>query len=428
MERKTPHAVGVYLAFVQFFFTITWTVYVIFLPTLAAQAGIPKQYVPWILLADQVIFAVMDFTMGAAADRVSRVMGRVGQMILVVTLISTLAFLLLPHVAPSGMPWLLLLFTAIWTITSSALRAPPLMLLGKYAARPSIPWLSSLALFGIGVAGAIAPYLTVTLRDVDPTLPFALSSVALAVATLGIIWAERALAREAPSAKERVPLVQSMTPLTVTFFFAVLLAAIGFQIHSALNSGALYLKFAKAADLQFLAPIFWIGFNVLMVPASQAVKRFGGLTIAGAGAALAGVGALLAQYATSLPQLIFYQLIAGGGWGCVLMSAVAAALAMGHTGREGQLTGGVFALLAIATVSRMAVVITELNKDQQLATFFTWLPAAAWVLAGVILLMLALRVGKVLPAVDPTQDAPIGAQKIRPRKLMDVVKSRELDC
>src|SRR5205814_10732753 len=124
-------------------------------------------------------------------------------------------------------------------------------------------------------------------------------------------------------------------------------------------------------------PVFWIGFNVLMIPASQATKHFGGIAVAGAGAVLAGLGALFAQHATSLPMLIAMQLIAGGGWGCVLMSAVAAALALGHTGREGQMTGGVFALLAVATVTRMAVVTAELNKDKDLTAFFAWAPAGA---------------------------------------------------
>ena len=63
--QSTPHSVGVYLAFVQFFFTITWTVYVIFLPKLAAQAGIPKTAIPYILLLDQIIFVFMDFAMGS---------------------------------------------------------------------------------------------------------------------------------------------------------------------------------------------------------------------------------------------------------------------------------------------------------------------------------------------------------------------------
>ena len=74
-------------------------------------------------------------------------------------------------VAPAGAVAFIAV-TTLWTITSSALRAPPLMLLGKYAAKPSLPYLSSLAMLGLGIAGAISPYLTVTLRTLDPRIPF----------------------------------------------------------------------------------------------------------------------------------------------------------------------------------------------------------------------------------------------------------------
>src|SRR5688500_10708659 len=200
MDRAIPHRIGIYLGIVQFLFALTWTVYVIFLPKLAAQAGIPKQWVVYILLADQLVFVVMDFAMGLAADRVSRVLGKLGYAILGVTIVSCVAFLALPFVAPQGGAWLFLAVIMLWAITSSALRAPPLVLIGKYAAAPSVPWLSSLSLVGLGLAGAVSPYLTIVLRDLDPRLPFIASSVALALATLGIIWAERTIAKETPAA------------------------------------------------------------------------------------------------------------------------------------------------------------------------------------------------------------------------------------
>ena len=90
----------------------------------------------------------------------------------------------MPLVATQGegakVPFLVL--TVVWSITSSALRAPPLVLLGKYAKLAAIPWLASLSFFGLGLAGAMAPYLTVNLRGLDPRWPFALSSLALLLA------------------------------------------------------------------------------------------------------------------------------------------------------------------------------------------------------------------------------------------------------
>src|SRR4051794_21088901 len=109
MATRVPHRIGLYLAFVQFFFTLTWTVYVIYLPKLAAQAGIPKEHVVWILMADQIVFIVVDYAMGVAADRMSKVVGRLSTIVLAVTIASCLAFLLLPFAAPQGMAWLFLL-------------------------------------------------------------------------------------------------------------------------------------------------------------------------------------------------------------------------------------------------------------------------------------------------------------------------------
>jgi MFS family permease len=392
MGPKPPHRIGIYLALVQFLFTLTWTIYVIYLPQLAAQAGIPKQAVVFILLLDQLVFVAMDYSAGIAADRVSRVLGKLGLWILGITLMSCLAFLLLPFAAPQGAAWLFLALTLLWTASSSALRAPPLMLIGKYAAEPSVPWLSALSLFGLGAAGAISPYLGLTLRGVDPRLPFAVSSIALALATLGIVWAERALARN-PEAKA-APAAAKPTPWMLTFLLAVLLLGLGFQIHFSLNSAGMYLRHAKPDQLPYLLPVFWIGFNLLILPASLATKRFGGIATAGLGAGVAAFGAIGAAYANSLDVLVAMQFIAGAGWGCVLMSAFAAAIAIGHTGREGKMTGGLFALLALAAFARIAMIAAELNKDASLAALFTWAPVAAWAIACAVLLLLVPKTRK----------------------------------
>ena len=195
--------VGIYFAAVQFLFVTCWTVYVIFLPQLAAQAGIEKKWVIYILMADQAIFTLMDFSLGVAADRVQRVLGRLGRLLVILTALACAAFLLLPLVAPSGSPLLFLALIAIWAMTSSALRAPPMALLGKYVPTPKLPWVSTLTLLGMGIAGAAAPYLTVSLRGVDPRLPFVLSSVALVAAACGLLWAETNLQRAAPESPTR---------------------------------------------------------------------------------------------------------------------------------------------------------------------------------------------------------------------------------
>jgi MFS transporter len=387
MKAFVPHRVGLYLAVVQFFFAITWTVYVIFLPRLAADAGIPKQTVIFILMLDQLIFACMDLAMGVMADRVSRVVGRLGYAILGVTLLSCLAFLLLP-LAPRGAPWLFLALIVLWSASSSVLRAPPLMLLGKYAARPAVPWLSALSLFGLGAAGAVSPYLTLALRNADPRLPFALASIALALATLGVVWVERRLAANAAAAAAPPAAAAGPAYPLFWFLFGVALLGLGFQVHFAMNSAPLYLRFAKPADLEYLMPVFWIGFSLLMLPATLATQRFGGLAVMGAGGVAGALAAYLASGAGSLNFLIAMQFIAGGAWGCVLMSAVTSALVFGHGGREGRMTGTLFSLLALAAFARMAVVAAQLNKDAQFAVLLDWMPVVVWALAGALLLLL----------------------------------------
>jgi hypothetical protein len=135
-------------------------VYVIYLPQLLAQAGIDKKWVIWILMADQLIFTLMDFSHRRGRRPRAAGLRRLGPWLLGATAVSWLAFLLLPHLAPAGAPVLLLAAVAVWAVTSSALRAPPMLLLGKYVPAPGVPWVSTLSLVGMGLAGAAAPYLT----------------------------------------------------------------------------------------------------------------------------------------------------------------------------------------------------------------------------------------------------------------------------
>ncbi len=383
--------VGIYFGAVQFLFVTCWTVYVIFLPQLAAQAGIEKKWVIYILMADQAIFTLMDFAMGVAADRVQRVMGRLARLLVILTAVSCAAFLLLPLAAPAGSPLLFLALIAIWAVTSSALRAPPMAILGKYVPAPTRPWVSTLTLLGMGIAGAGAPYLTVSLRGVDPRLPFALSAIALIVAVSAMLWAEKQLAGAAAEATPEPAEKKPVGAGVVLFFGAVALLGMGFQAHFALNSAPLYLRFAKPAELDILMPVFWIGFNLLILPACRANERFGGTVVMAAGAVLGAFASALAAAAPSLESLLALQFLAGGAWAAVLMSAMTAAIAIGHVGREGAATGGLFALLAIATFTRMGLVAAQLNKDPAVGALLIWLPGLAWICAGLLLVWLTLR-------------------------------------
>ena len=377
--------VGLYLAVVQFLFALCWTVYVAFLPTLAAQVGIPKSAVIWILMLDQLIFVLSDYAFGVASDRAAKVVGRLGRLVVAVTLLSCAAFLALPLVAPSGSAPLFLLLVVLWSITSSALRAPPLTLVGRHAAKPQIPWLVALSVLGLGVANAIAPYLTLVLRDVDPRWPFLLSSVALGLVTWGIVAAEKRLVRNGGTRPQALAPAPGSQPLVAGFLAAAVLAALAFQVHNFLNSAPLYLSFAPADRLPWLTPVFWIGFNLALLPAAALAKRLGGWRVMGTGALLAGAATWGAQKAPTLATLIGAQATAGAAWGLVLMSAFSTALALGHVGREGRWGGALSSVLALAALSRMGFIAAEWHNTTDFKPILAWTPALGWLAAAAVL-------------------------------------------
>jgi hypothetical protein len=73
----------------------------------------------------------------------------------------------------------------------------------------------------------------------------------------------------------------------------------------------------------------------------------------------------------------------------MLMSAVSAALAIGHTGAEGKVTGLVFSALALATFARIAAVAGGLQKLPEYTSLSQWAPIACWSVAGCGLLVIA---------------------------------------
>ena len=155
MELRTAstgqRGIGVYFGLLQLVFNLSWVIYVIYLPQLADQAGIAGWAVPWILLADQLIFVLCDWATGLASDTVANIVGRLGKIVAGVTALSALAFLLLPLATHLG-TGLFLALTITWAVTSSALRAPPLTLIGRYTPPDQQPLMSSLFLLGLGIS------------------------------------------------------------------------------------------------------------------------------------------------------------------------------------------------------------------------------------------------------------------------------------
>lgn len=382
---------GVYLAVLQLVFTLGWTTYVIYLPRLCAEVGIAPTTVILILMLDQAIFTVTDTAMGIAADRIAPFVGKLGVFVGVLTTISCVAFVALPFVAgtgPGAQIWFIVLIL-IWVVTSSALRAPPLTLLGKHRARSAIPFLSALAMLGYGLAGAVSPYLGVIMRNQDPRLPFLISGAVLLITTLALSKVERGIVQDAPALSEPATPAKPLGQIPMFFIASMVILSLGYQLHFSINSAPYFRRFVEADQLQWLMPVFWIGFNIAMFPASVIVKHRGGLIVMGAAGLLGALAVLGAELAGNLNMLIAAQFVAGAAWGCMLMSAISAALAIGDTGAEGKVTGLVFSALALATFARMAAVAGGLQKLPEYEPLLHWAPVACWSVAGAGLLVIA---------------------------------------
>lgn len=196
---------ALYLAVIQFLFVTSWVIYVIFLGDLLESVGLGRELVIWFIMLDQAVFALTDTAMGFAADRVERMIGRLGPLIIGVNSVSCIAFLLLPFSAELGTgvaaQAVFIALIVIWIGTSSVLRAPPIVLLMKHAARPRAPKLTALILSGLALGGAFAPYLNLTLNDIDPRIPFIMTSVTLLLVTLGLSRMEHLVRAESAPAQ-----------------------------------------------------------------------------------------------------------------------------------------------------------------------------------------------------------------------------------
>jgi len=318
-------------------------------------------------------------------------------------------FALLPFLAQGTPAWLFVPILFVWVICSSVLRVPPLVLLAKCAIPQRPASMSSPVaayLFGLGVAGAVAPYLTVVLKNRDPLLPFVLASVALAVTALALrrdlvkrVSLAAPIARSTPSTKLTVAL-----PLLI----AVGLFAFGMQLHAAVNSAKLFARVAPGVPLEWIMPLYWAGFSVAMFPASmwlarktvQTGSRGGSATNALWPAGLVGGIALVAcGTAPPFPLLMALQLVAGAAWAMVFLAAISSAAELGRAGREGRWIGATLALIALATVGRIVLVWALLPGNSGAAgsvivAQLPWVTGVAWLVGtGVLGLMLARRHG-----------------------------------
>jgi len=221
---------------------------------------------------------------------------------------------------------------------------------------------------------------------VDPRIPFAVSSVAVAVFAALLAQAERRRGPEAaPKASEDGG--GPRASVIAIFALAVLLAGVGFQVHFSLNTAPAWLRFATKEQLPQLMPVFWIGFNVAILPASWLPKRYGGMPMMALGATVGAAALYFAQNAATFEALVAAQLVAGAAWAIALCAAFTAAIEIGRSGREGLVTGVLFSVLAMAALARLAATSSGLSAQMSFAN----VPAAAWLVAAAVAAILVLR-------------------------------------
>ena len=95
-----------------------------------------------------------------------------------------------------------------------------------------------------------------------------ISSVVLLITALALSRVERDVARTSAAAGQPPKPAKPLGKVPMIFIVSMIMLALGYQLHFSINSAPFYLRFAKPADLQWLMPVFWIGFNIAMFPAS----------------------------------------------------------------------------------------------------------------------------------------------------------------
>lgn len=401
---------ALHLGVLQFFLLLTWTVYAIYLPGLLISVGIEKQWAPWILLADQITFAIFDVAAGFAADRAFRLYARIGKTLVVASAVSGIAFLLLPWMswgaAEAG--WRAPVFlglTMVWVITSAALRSPVFGLLSRHASKAQAPQMAGIALAGMALAAALSPYFGLWLKALDPRLPFALSSLVLFTVACTLVAAERRLSEDASEIKAGAP--QTLTSPTAvdgpgsvsapfrspSFIGLVFVAALAFQWAVNINAGPRFLLEFSAADLPWLFPVFWVGFSFTAFSAGRFSRRFGAVHVFAVACLIAGTGFGITQL-PGAQTVLFGYLLAGLGWGVALPAAFGIASDLGRPQRIASITGFLFGALGLAGFARVGLNLSGATQAGGWLGNASAVPFVLWFLVGGTLLWLLARRSK----------------------------------
>ena len=377
---------GLITGTILFVLALSWTTYAVYLPQLAKAAGIPASFVPWMLAVDQMVFAITDWASGAHADRTLAIMRGLVPTLVLVTLISTIAFAMLPWIGPSLGADGFFFLTITWVVTTAALRAPPMAMLGNYASPTARPALAAMSTVALALAAAIAPYLAMTLRSLDPWWPFALAAIAVTTAALGLFYVDRTLPKsikaEPPQRSVRQP--RQYSPSMPSFAAIALMLAIGFQAQVLVSATQLSRVLPKELVEHYM-PLFWGAFAAGGVIAAILFKRIDARLTMIAASLVAASGALLAAIATTAQLVSIAHVVAGIAWGVLLTGLFASALTSGAIGTAGRAAGIVFAALAVSAFIRIAVATAGWPSSPSIGNAIAWMPSLAWLIGAALI-------------------------------------------
>ena len=172
----------------------------------------------------------------------------------------------------------------------------------------------------------------------------------------------------------------------------ILVMAVSYQVHFSLNSPDLFLSFSGAAQLQYLMPIFWIGFNLMMFPSSGFVKRFGAYVVMAFASAVCTLATYGTMIAPNLELLVAAQFVSGACWGAINVAAFSAVIQFGRRDREGAFLGCLFAVMSSAALLRIGAYLGDIETTPEIGKALAWGPSWGWLVATLLLLAIVARV------------------------------------
>lgn len=355
---------------------LTWTLYVLFLPRMAERAGLAREAVAWILLADQLLFVFTDWMAGVMADRLAATMARVGRWIALASLVSAAALVLMAPASRHGGTAVWAACLVVWAVSSSFLRAPAFSLLGRMGGVSRKSGVVNWALLGVALAGALGPLLSSAVAKLDPDAPLAVAAVVLALAAWIVSGLDRPAAGSAAPATP-VP-VQTPAPTErVRLVLGVLGCALAVQLHTVLVPQSL-----PGGNPQGMgwAVLFWVGFALGLPAAAWFTARGSEGLLRWLAMALGGALILAAARGVAAAWFVPVQLLAGAAWAAMFSLSLAWALGRAPGARGvGSTVGLLFSAIAGAAVLRL------LTASAGWAPMGLSLAVAAWWIGAALL-------------------------------------------